>query len=42
LLHSSEYSWNDSEAALKKEVKEGQKIKVKIINVDKVKNRFIS
>ncbi|MDR0819920.1 MAG: S1 RNA-binding domain-containing protein [Endomicrobium sp.] len=40
LLHSSEYAWNDSEAALKKEVKEGQKIKVKIINVDKKKKKI--
>jgi len=34
LLHSSEYSWNDSEAEFKKNVKKGQEIEVKIINVD--------
>lgn len=35
LLHASEYAWNDSEAALKREVKKGQDIEVKIIGVDK-------
>jgi small subunit ribosomal protein S1 len=35
LLHCSEYAWNDSEAALKREVKKGQDIEVKIISVDK-------
>jgi small subunit ribosomal protein S1 len=35
LLHASEYAWNDSEAALKREVKKGQDIEVKIIDVDK-------
>jgi small subunit ribosomal protein S1 len=35
LLHSSEYAWNNSEALIKKEVKKGQEIEVKIINVDK-------
>ncbi|MDR1418585.1 MAG: S1 RNA-binding domain-containing protein [Endomicrobium sp.] len=35
LLHSSEYAWNNSEALIKKEVKKGQKIEVKIISVDK-------
>ncbi|MDR2399704.1 MAG: 30S ribosomal protein S1 [Endomicrobium sp.] len=35
LLHSSEYAWNDSEAALKREVKKEQEIEVKIISVDK-------
>ncbi|MDR3257102.1 MAG: S1 RNA-binding domain-containing protein [Endomicrobium sp.] len=35
LLHSSEYAWNNSEAALKKEIKEGQEIEVKIIDIDK-------
>jgi small subunit ribosomal protein S1 len=35
LLHTSEYAWNDSEAALKREVKKGQEIEVKIINVDR-------
>jgi small subunit ribosomal protein S1 len=35
LLHASEYAWNDSEAALKSEVKKGQEIEVKIIDVDK-------
>jgi small subunit ribosomal protein S1 len=34
LLHASEYSWNASEAALKREVKKGQDIEVKIIGVD--------
>ncbi|MDR0398192.1 MAG: S1 RNA-binding domain-containing protein [Endomicrobium sp.] len=35
LLHASEYAWNDSEVALKREVKKGQDIEVKIIDVDK-------
>ena len=35
LLHASEYAWNDSEAALKREVKKGQELEVKIIDVDK-------
>ncbi|MCA6070474.1 MAG: 30S ribosomal protein S1 [Endomicrobium sp.] len=35
LLHASEYAWNDSAAALKREVKKGQELEVKIINVDK-------
>jgi small subunit ribosomal protein S1 len=35
LLHASEYAWNDSEAALKREVKKEQEIEVKIIGVDK-------
>ncbi|MDR2399586.1 MAG: S1 RNA-binding domain-containing protein [Endomicrobium sp.] len=35
LLHSSEYAWNNSEMLLKKEVKKGQEIEVKIINVDR-------
>jgi len=34
LLHTSEYAWNDSEEALKKEVKRDQTIEVKIIGVD--------
>jgi small subunit ribosomal protein S1 len=35
LLHASEYAWNNSEAALKREVKKEQEIEVKIIGVDK-------
>jgi small subunit ribosomal protein S1 len=35
LLHASEYAWNNSEAALKREVKKWQDIEVKIIAVDK-------
>ncbi|MCA6085432.1 MAG: S1 RNA-binding domain-containing protein [Endomicrobium sp.] len=35
LLHASEYAWNDSEAAFKRELKKGKEIDVKIINVDK-------
>jgi small subunit ribosomal protein S1 len=35
LLHASEYAWNNSEAALKREVKKGQNLEVKIISVDK-------
>lgn len=41
LLHSSEYSWNDSEAEFKKNVKVGDEIEVKIIGVDK-ENKKIS
>jgi small subunit ribosomal protein S1 len=41
LLHSSEYAWNNSEMLLKKEVKKGQEIEVKIINVDR-ENKKIS
>ncbi len=35
LLHASEYAWNDSEGSFKRNVKKGQEIEVKIINVDK-------
>ncbi|MDR0800856.1 MAG: S1 RNA-binding domain-containing protein [Endomicrobium sp.] len=35
LLHTSEYAWNNSEELFKKELKKGQEIEVKIINVDK-------
>jgi small subunit ribosomal protein S1 len=35
LLHVSEYAWNDSENKFKKEVKTGQTLEVKILNVDK-------
>ncbi|MDR2351208.1 MAG: S1 RNA-binding domain-containing protein [Endomicrobium sp.] len=35
LLHVSEYAWNNSEVALKREAKKGQDIEVKIIGVDK-------
>ncbi|MCA6071691.1 MAG: S1 RNA-binding domain-containing protein, partial [Endomicrobium sp.] len=41
LLHASEYAWNDSEAALKREVKKGQELEVKIIDVDE-KNKKIA
>ncbi|MDR3071796.1 MAG: S1 RNA-binding domain-containing protein [Endomicrobium sp.] len=41
LLHFSEYAWSDSELAIKKEVKEGQEIDVKIINIDE-KNKKIA
>jgi small subunit ribosomal protein S1 len=33
-LHNSEYSWNDSEYAFKKNVKKGQELEVKIISAD--------
>ncbi|GHT50158.1 30S ribosomal protein S1 [Endomicrobiia bacterium] len=35
LLHASEYAWSNSVAALKRDVKKGQEIEVKIIGVDK-------
>jgi ribosomal protein S1 len=41
LVNGSECTWNDGEAALKKEVKKGQKIKVKIINIDKEKKKSL-
>lgn len=41
LLHISEYAWSNSEEMLKKEVKKGQNIEVKIINVD-VANKKIA
>ncbi|MDR2818401.1 MAG: S1 RNA-binding domain-containing protein [Endomicrobium sp.] len=41
LLHASEYAWNDSEAALKREVKKGQDIEVKIIDVDKENKKIV-
>ncbi|GHT61720.1 30S ribosomal protein S1 [Endomicrobiia bacterium] len=41
LLHVSEYAWSDSGAALKRDVKKGQEIEVKIIGVDK-ENKKIS
>lgn len=41
LLHASEYAWNDSEGAFKKNVKKGNEIEVKIIAVDK-ENKKIS
>jgi small subunit ribosomal protein S1 len=34
LLHSSEYSWNNSEELLKRELKKGQEIEVKVIGID--------
>ena len=41
LLHTSEYSYNDSEAEFRKNVKKGQEIEVKIIAVD-TENKKIS
>jgi len=41
LLHSSEYSWSDSEKSLKRELKKDQEIEVKVIGID-VANRKIS
>ncbi|MCL2335035.1 MAG: 30S ribosomal protein S1 [Endomicrobia bacterium] len=41
LLHASEYAWNDSETAFKKNVKKGHELEVKIIGVDK-ENKKIS
>ncbi|MDR2426915.1 MAG: 30S ribosomal protein S1 [Endomicrobium sp.] len=41
LLHVSEYSWNDSEASFKRNVKKGTELEVKIIDVDK-ENKKIS
>jgi small subunit ribosomal protein S1 len=41
LLHASEYAWNNSEVALKREVKKGKDIEVKIIDVDN-ENKKIS
>jgi small subunit ribosomal protein S1 len=41
LLHASQYAWNNSQALLKSEVKQGQEIEVKIIGVDK-ENKKIS
>ena len=40
LLHSSEYAWNNSAALLKKEIKKGQEIEVKIISVDKATKKI--
>jgi len=40
LLHVSEYSWSDSEVMLKKEIKKGQSIEVKIIDVDAASKRI--
>ncbi|MDR3196064.1 MAG: S1 RNA-binding domain-containing protein [Endomicrobium sp.] len=41
LLRASEYAWNDGEAALKREVKKGREIEVKIIGVDKENKKII-
>jgi small subunit ribosomal protein S1 len=35
LLHVSEYAWSNSQEALRRDVKKGQEIEVKIINTDK-------
>ncbi|MDR1244350.1 MAG: S1 RNA-binding domain-containing protein [Endomicrobium sp.] len=40
LLHLSEYAWNNSAALLKKEIKKGQEIEVKIISVDKATKKI--
>lgn len=40
LLHASEYSWNDSEAEFKKNIKKDQEIEVKIIDVDKTNKKI--
>ena len=41
LLHASEYAWNDSDGAFKRNVKKGQELEVKIVGVDK-ENKKIS
>jgi small subunit ribosomal protein S1 len=35
LLHVSEYAWSNSEAALRRDLKKGKEIEVKIIDIDK-------
>jgi small subunit ribosomal protein S1 len=39
-LHSSEYSWNDSEYAFKKEVKKGMELQAQIISVDEANRKI--
>lgn len=40
LLHSSEYSWNDSEHLFKKEVTAGKELEVKVIGFDKTTKKI--
>ncbi len=40
LLHSSEYSWNDSEHLFKKEVTVGKELEVKVIGFDKTTKKI--
>jgi small subunit ribosomal protein S1 len=40
LLHLSEYAWSNSAALLKKEIKKGQEIEVKVISVDKATKKI--
>ncbi|GHT41834.1 hypothetical protein AGMMS49921_05700 [Endomicrobiia bacterium] len=41
LLHASEYAWSNGGAALKRDVKKGQEIEVKIIGVDKENKKLL-
>jgi small subunit ribosomal protein S1 len=41
LLHFSQYSWSNSQEALRRDVKKGQEIEVKIIDIDKEKKKIV-